>query len=112
MKEDSKDKENDHKDDRSWSSLDTEKPNETNDGKVGTSSGLLQSSRINKTLCVNARIGYEKKVVAVGQVYQVETDGREAKDKWCNDRIRDSCSKLAKDSVMRKMNIPMTVKLV
>ena len=68
MEEDDEDEEDDHEDDGTWGRLDTEKSDETNNGKIGASGGLLQSSRVDKTLGIDIGAVDEKKVIAEGHV--------------------------------------------
>ena len=56
MEKDDKDEKDDHQDDGTWGRLNTEQSNQTNDGKISASRGLLQSPGINKTLGVDMRV--------------------------------------------------------
>lgn len=95
MEENDEDEEDHHENDGARCGLDTEKPDEADDGEVGAGSGLLQCSRIHETLGVDVGVEDEEEVIAIGKVDEVETDSREAENERCNDRVRDSCQGLA-----------------
>lgn len=94
VEEDDEDEEDDHEDDGARCGSDTEEPDEADDGEVGACGGLLQRSGVDETFGVDVGVEDEEQVVAIGEVDEVETDSREAKNQGCNDRVRDSCQGL------------------
>lgn len=89
MEEDDKDKVDDHEHDWAWCGFDAKEPNQANDGEIAACGCLLEGARINESLGVYVCIENEEKIVAVGQVDEVETNSRKAQDKGGNYRVGD-----------------------
>lgn len=71
--------------------FDAEEADKADDGEVGACGGLLESTRVDKSLGVNVGVEYEKEVVSVGEIDKVEADCCETEDKWCDDGVGDGC---------------------
>lgn len=112
VEEDDEDEEDNHEDDGARCGFDAEQADEADDGEVGAGGGLLQSARVDETLGVDAGVDDEQKIVAISEVDEVETNGRETEDKRRDDRIGDCCQRISQNQRCCKICLPMTVKLV
>lgn len=89
MEKDDEDEVDDHEHDWAGCGFDAKETNQANDGEIAACGCLLQGARVDEALGVYVCIEDEEKVIAVGQVDEVETNGREAQDKRGNYRVSD-----------------------
>jgi len=90
VKQGNEDEEDDGQDQGSNRRLDTEEPDETNQGQVHSSSCLLQSAGVYQALSVGFAVKDKQKVISIGQIDQVQPDCSETEDERRDDGVCNS----------------------
>lgn len=96
--DDSEDKEENHENERTDGTLASTTANrkETDDANfrnVDTDEQMTESLGVDTSLGINLSVVDEEEIVAESEVEEIETDGGEEKDQWCDNGIADSNDK-------------------